>query len=278
MRAAVSPMLVRLADERATGVLVRDHGALYLADGQVVHAESPDAPGLDVLLTARGRLEPGSWADAVARAGSRGEVARFLVDSGQVAGGELEICHLGALFDAAFFALAPASGPTRFRYGVVHWIGRVRPVPTRVVEREAQRRSRLLDSVWPYPAVDTAPLVRCPHTAGRAVGPRRQSLLDLADGVRTPAVVARELGRPAFNTLIEVRRLAAEGLIATPAESSAPGGPAAIPESAAPSEPAALPETAAPRERAAFRDTAEPPSVLDSALLRRLRDALEANL
>lgn len=254
MRAAVSPMLVRLADERATGVLVRDHGALYLADGQVVHAEAPDAPGLDVLLTAGGRLRPDSWADAVAQAGSRRQVARFLVDSGQVAGGELEICHLGALFDAAYFALAPGSGPTRFRYGVAHWIGRVRPVPTQVVEREARRRSRLLDAVWPHPAVDTAPVVPHPRCAGRALSPRRQALLDLADGVRTPAAIARELGRPAFNTLIEVRRLAADGLIETPGENRAPDDPGPPPE--------------------AF----EPPSVLDSALLRRLRDALEATL
>ena len=260
MRAAVSPMLVRLADERATGVLVRDGGTLYLADGQVVHAESPDAPGLDVLLTASGRLRPDSWADAVAQAASRREVGRYLVDSGQVADGELEICHLGALFDAAFFALARASGPTRFRYGVAHWMGRVRPVPTRVVEREALRRSRLLDSLWPHPAVDTAPVQRRPDPAGRALSPRRQSLLDLADGVRTPAAIARELGRPAFNTLIEVRRLAAAGLIGTPDGSgtAAPTGPAA--------------------PAAAAAEATEPPSVLDSALLRRLRDALEATL
>ncbi|NUK50678.1 transcriptional regulator [Streptomyces lunaelactis] len=257
MRAAVSPMLVRLAEERATGVLVRDHGALYLADGQVVHAESPAAPGLDVLLTASGRLASDSWADAVAQAGSRREVARFLVDSGQVGGGELEICHLGALFDAAFFALRPASGPTRFRYGVAHWIGRVRPVPTQVVEREAQRRSLLLDSVWPHPTVDTAPVKRRPEPAGRTLGPRRQGLLHLADGVRTPAAIARTLGRPAFNTLVEVRRLAAEGLIETPAESAAPSGPDTVSEIAG---------------------TGEPPSVLDSAILRRLRDALEATL
>ncbi|WP_406304683.1 transcriptional regulator [Streptomyces sp. NBC_00885] len=255
MRAAVSPMLVRLADERATGVLVRDHGALYLAEGQVVHAESPRAPGLDVLLTASGLLRPDSWADAVAQAGARCEVARFLVDSGQVAGGKLEICHLGALFDAAFFALAPTGGPTRFRYGVVHWIGRLRPVPTEVVEREAKRRSRLLDSVWPHPTVDTAPVERRAHPAARGVSPLRQSLLDLADGVRTPAVIARELGRPAFNTLIEVRRLAADGLIETPEKSALPSRPAA---------PAA--------------EVTEPASVLDSALLRRLRDALEATL
>ncbi|MFI9587329.1 transcriptional regulator [Streptomyces sp. NPDC052236] len=254
MRAAVSPMLVRLADERATGVLVREHGLLYLVDGQIVHAESPAAPGLDVLLTVSGRLRPEQWEDAVAQAGAQCEVARFLVDSGQVADGELEICHVGALFDAAFFALAPGSGPTRFRYGVAHWIGTVRPVPTQVVECEVRRRSRLLDSVWPHPEVDTAPVERSPHTTGLSVSPRQQSLLNLADGIRAPAAIAWKLGRPTFNTLIEVRRLAAAGLIETPAAPAVPTEPTVFPE------------------------IAEPVAMLDSALLRRLRDALEASL
>ncbi|MFD9240891.1 transcriptional regulator, partial [Streptomyces sp. NPDC059556] len=61
----VSPMLVRLAAEKATGALLRDHGTLYLVDGRVVHAESPAAPGVDVLLTNGGRLPPEGWDEAV---------------------------------------------------------------------------------------------------------------------------------------------------------------------------------------------------------------------
>lgn len=251
---AVSPMLVRLAEERATGVLVRDHGALYLEEGQVVHAESPAAPGLDVLLTAGGHLAREGWEDAVARAGARREVARFLVDSGQVADGAMEICHLGALHDAAFFALAPGSGPTRFRYGVGHWIGPVRPVPAVAVAREARRRRGLLDSVWPHPEVDTAPLRCRPVGAGATATRRQRALLALADGVRTPPAIARAVGRPAFNTLIEVRRMAAAGLVETPSEP---------PEH----DTAPLPDWVA-----AF------PTDPDIALLRRLRDALEASL
>lgn len=72
------------------------------------------------------------------------------------------ICHLGAVFDAAFFALSPTSGPTRFRYGVGHWFGTVRPVSAEAVERETVRRRELLDAVWPYAAVDTAPVVPRP--------------------------------------------------------------------------------------------------------------------
>ncbi|GGU10149.1 MULTISPECIES: transcriptional regulator [Streptomyces] len=250
----VSPMLNRLAAERATGALLRDHGTLYLVDGRVVHAESPASPGLDVLLTTGGRLPREGWDEAVDRAGARREVGRFLVDSGRLHDGELEICHLGAVFDAAFFALAPASGPTRFRYGVGHWFGTVRPVSTEAVERETVRRRELLDSVWPYSAVDTAPVLPRPAAPGQTVTPRRRALLAAADGSRTPADIARRLGRPAFHTLLDVRRLAAAGLVETPLE-PLPAAPPAVPTWVG--EVAADP---------------------DVALLRRLRDALEASL
>src|SRR3712207_8455033 len=70
-----------------------------------------------------------------------------LFRSGRLGDGELEICHLGALFDAAFFALTPGSGPARFRYGVGHWFGPVRPVSVADVERETlDRKSTRLNS------------------------------------------------------------------------------------------------------------------------------------
>ncbi|MFG2870878.1 transcriptional regulator [Streptomyces sp. NPDC048338] len=250
----VSPMLVRLAAERATGALLRDHGTLYLIDGRVVHAESPAAPGLDVLLTAGGRLPREGWDEAVDRAGARREVGRFLVDSGRLHGGELEICHLGAVFDAAFFALAPGSGPTRFRYGVGHWFGSVRPVSTEAIERESLRRRELLDQVWPYASVDAAPVLPRAAAPGQTVSARQRTLLAAADGRRTPADIARLLGRPAFHTLLDVRRLAAAGLVVTPLD------PLPAPT---PTLPSWVGEVAA-----------DP----DIALLRRLRDALEASL
>ncbi|MFE3181113.1 transcriptional regulator [Streptomyces violascens] len=249
-------MLRRLVAEHATGALLRDSGTLYLADGQVVHAESLSAPGIDVLLTVSGRLRPESWQWAVDQAGPTGEVGRFLVDSGQVPGGELELCHLGALFDAAFFTLSPSSGPTRFRYGVAHWIGPVVPVPAHAVAREAARRRELLRRLWPHPEVDTAPVVRARNPSGAPVPGRRRALLALADGVRTPQDIARLLGRPAFHTLVDVRRLAAGGAIETPlATIPRPGMPAPVAQASAEAE-----------------------TVADIALLRRLRDGLEAAL
>ncbi|MEU6768782.1 transcriptional regulator [Streptomyces sp. NPDC046853] len=251
---AISPMLMRLAAEEATGALLRDQGTLYLVDGRIVHAESPAAPGIDVLLTAGGALPQQGWQEALSLAGTRHEVGRHLVDSGRITAGELEMCHIGALFDAAFFVLGPASGPTRFRYGVAHWLGRVRPVAAETVERETRRRRVLLDSVWPCPELDTSPVVPRQPAPGQKLTGRQDALLRLADGVRTPTAIAWALGRPTFHTLIEVRRLAAAGLVEPPRTE----------------DPAALPILPVPFPE----DQPEP----DIALLRRVRDALEASL
>ncbi|MFF3495625.1 transcriptional regulator [Streptomyces sp. NPDC002795] len=213
--AGVSPMLTRLADEQATGALIREHGTLYLEDGRVVHAESPATPGMDVLLTTGGAVQAERWSEAVDRAGARQRVGRFLVEQGRLSDGALELCHLGALFDAAYFTLAPSSGPTRFRYGVSHWFGAVRPVPVAAVERESLRRRELLQRIWPERDTDTAPLMRVVRHGEVCVPPRRRRVLDLVDGVRTASQIALALGRPAFHTLVDLRRLAACGLVAT---------------------------------------------------------------
>ncbi|MFZ4133072.1 transcriptional regulator [Streptomyces koyangensis] len=249
-------MLRRLAEERATGALMRESGTLYLADGQVVHAESPATPGIDVLLTAGGTLARAGWWEAVAAAGARQRVAAYLVDSGRVPGGALELCHLGALYDAAFFALAPTSTPARFRYGVSHWIGPVHPVAAGSVERETLRRRELLDRIWPDGAVDTAPLVRLPDAAAAPLTPRRRAVLAAVDGSRSAAEIARGLGRSAFHTLVDVRRLAAAGALDAVRSYGRPEDASSGPRTGAP----VLPEV-----------TPDP----DIALLRRLRDALE---
>lgn len=214
-------MLVRLAEEGATGALLRDTGVLYLADGEVVHAESPAAPGIDVLLTVGGRLRLDTWEEAVDAAGARCRIARHLVDHRRISAAELEISHLETLYDAAFFVLAAGGGPSRFRHGVVHWFGPVRPVRVAEVEHETRRRRGLLDALWPYPQLDTAPVVRRRAARLPPVPRRQRALLELADGVRTPSAIATALGRPAFHALVDVRRLAAAGHCETPARVAA---------------------------------------------------------
>lgn len=268
-KSSVSPMLRRLAAERATGALMRDRGTLYLADGRVVHAEAPDAPTLDVLLTTGGPLPAEGWWEAVAEAGARNGVGRYLVDSGRVPGGTLELCHLGALYDAAFFALGPSSGPARFRYGVSHWFGAVHPVDAQAVERETVRRRELLDRIWPEDDIDTAPLARVaapgadPRSgeapAAAPVTARQRPVLDLVDGLRAAPEIARLLGRPAFHTLVDLRRLAAAGAVAAVRPGGARDASGRLPEPVREWLPQVSPDP-------------------DIALLRRLRDALEATL
>ncbi|WBO65858.1 transcriptional regulator [Streptomyces camelliae] len=244
---ALSPMLTRLAEERATGVLVREHGTLYLAEGRVVHAESPCSPGLGVLLTAHGTLAAAAWQRAAARTADPPQAAELLLESGLLTTGALELCHLDALYDAGYFALAPSSTPGRFRYDNTPRLGPLPSVPVVALERETLRRRLLLHRLWPDPATDSAPLIRADPAAPAPVTSRQRVVLDRVDGVRTATGIARNLGRQAFHTLVDVRRLAAAGHLA-------PVPPAA---------PASLPY---------------PPPVTDPdiALLKRLRDALEA--
>jgi hypothetical protein len=242
---ALSPMLTRLAEERATGVLVREHGTLYLAEGRVVHADSPLAPGLDVLLTAHGTLAATAWQRAAAEASGPLHAAELLLESGLLPTGALELCHLDALYDAGYFALAPSSAPGRFRYDRTPRLGPLPSVPVVALERETLRRRLLLHRLWPDPAADTAPLIRADPVAAAPLTPRQRAVLDRVDGIRTATAIARNLGRQAFHTLVDVRRLSAAGQV--------------VPLPTAPAPPPPFPVT-------------DP----DIALLKRLRDALEA--
>ncbi|GHF59504.1 hypothetical protein GCM10010218_46300 [Streptomyces mashuensis] len=246
--------LDRLAAERATGALHGRGGALYLADGVVVHAESHAVPDVGCRLTVGGRLPAECWEEAVARGGPGHGAGRFLVEHGRLTAGELELCHLSALFDAAYFVLCPLDrtqrGPQRFLREARHWFGPVRPVPVPLLRRETARRARLLERAWPRPEVDTSPVVPVAGRAARETAARgRGAVLAAADGQRTPLQIACTLGRSAFTTLLDVRRLAAAGLVRTP-ERGAPAAPA-------PPRPG----------------TAAAP---DITLLYRIRDALEA--
>ncbi|MEG3627730.1 hypothetical protein [Streptomyces poriticola] len=248
-----SASLAALAADRATGALSGERGVFYLVSGRIVHVESALTPGLRALLTHSGAVAADGWWEAVARDGARHRVGHRLVDSGRVSAGALEVCHLGALFDAAYFALAHDTRPHRFRPGAAHWLGTVRSVPVDAVVRESRRRRTLLERIWPDPAVDVAPLARAPGAGAAELPVRRGRILEQVDGVRTAADIAAALACRTYHTLVELRRLAAGGLVTTasprPAPPPAPGGP----------DPCGT----------AWDDP-------DTALLRRLRDALEA--
>ncbi|MFI8235503.1 transcriptional regulator [Streptomyces sp. NPDC085900] len=304
----VSPMLTRLAAERATGILFREHGTLHLADGLVVHAESPCAPGLETLLTAHGTLAAEVWRQALGETDDDHQAGHLaglrLVDAGLLTLGAFELCRLTALYDAAYFVLAPSSTPGRFRYGTAPAPGHraaVRRVPVAALERETLRRRDLLHRIWPDPVTDEAPLARTDLPAAPALTRRQRAVLVHADGVRTAPDIARALGHLAFHTLVDVRRLAAAGVLAplrpaVPEPPEPPPGPAgegrAAPEPAQPPDPGQpppLPTRGRPPYDAAGPGPAQPapghgmsalteplPPDPHITLLKRLRDALEA--
>ncbi|MER5836276.1 hypothetical protein ABT116_37030 [Streptomyces sp. NPDC002130] len=261
-----SALLSTLAAQGATGALSTESGIVYLATGHVVHVESAVTPDLGDLLTHSGALAPDGWWEAIDRAGRRCRVGRQLVDSGHLAAGALELCHLGALFDAAYFVLAQDGPALRFRPGAAHWLGAVRSVPVDTVLRESRRRRELLHRIWPEPAVDRAPLARVPGPDAADLPARRGRTLAQVDGVRTAAQIATALACRTFHTLVELRRLAAAGLVApvAPLVRAPSPAPAPAPHPApASAEPGPTPRPAAPDEP-------------DTALLRRLLHALEA--
>ncbi|MEV6306436.1 DUF4388 domain-containing protein [Actinoplanes sp. NPDC051861] len=214
-------LLTQVAGERQTGALVvggHPGGAVYVYEGRVVYAESPAAPGVGAMLTSSGRLAGRTWQNALDLGTSTARVGRLLVDQGHLTQGELELCVLGATYDAAYFALSAVTAPVEFLPGATHWLGPVVHIDAAAVNREVRRRTRLLDDIFPNPRVDTAaviPVTRAPRE--RVVLSSLQwELLVHADGQRTPADLALLLGRAGYATIQELRRLAALGLIEVP--------------------------------------------------------------
>jgi hypothetical protein len=214
-------LLTQVAGERQTGALVvggHPGGAVYVLEGRVIYAESPAAPGVGELLTSSGRLASRTWQNALDLGTPTARVGRLLVDQGHLTRGELELCVLGATYDAAYFALSPSAAPVEFLGGATHWLGPVAHIDPAAVDREVRRRTRLLDEIFPDPRVDTAavapvarpPLERITLTA------LQWELLIHADGQRTPADLALLLGKAGYATIQELRRLAALGLLDLP--------------------------------------------------------------
>ncbi|MEU4422778.1 DUF4388 domain-containing protein [Actinoplanes sp. NPDC024001] len=226
--AAPGSLLTQVAGERQTGALVvggHPGGAVYVFEGRIVYAESPAAPGVGALLTSSGRLAGRTWQNALDLGTSTARVGQLLVEQGHLTQGELELCVLGAIYDAAYFVLSSPSAPAKFVPDAAHWLGAVVHVDAAAIDREVRRRVRLLDDILPNPRIDTAPVIpvtRAPRE--RVVLTALQwELLVHADGQRTPADLALLLGRAGFATIQELRRLAALGLIELPAVRAADG-------------------------------------------------------
>ncbi|WP_233617794.1 hypothetical protein [Actinomadura sp. WAC 06369] len=162
-----------------------------------------------------------------------GDVGSFEVAGGAVVHAECrytagEWAEPIALFDAACFLLG-AEGAPRFAEGPVSR-GAARPVTAATLACELRRRRDLLDAAWPSADVDAAPVVPVRRVRRQRVfltGLQAEILLN-ADGRRTPAELARDLGRTVFGCLLSVRGLAAASLVRAvrPGASAEPAGPA----------------------------------------------------
>ncbi|MBB4944809.1 hypothetical protein F4556_000344 [Kitasatospora gansuensis] len=260
----VETALADLAASRATGALYGSAGTLHLADGAVVNAESPAAPDVRALLTGCGRLTGAEWAEQVDAGRKAGRtMAEQLVRSGRVTAGELQLCQLTAVLDAAYVVLSRSEGEIGFAPAPAPMFALARPMTARELRAAVGRRRTLLDRVWPSPQLDSAALHRRPGSVPRGCTRRRRAVLEAADGRRTPAEIALLLGRSAFGTVLDVRHLAARGLIeSAPLLVSAPAP--VLPVAPAPTRSAAPP--------------AYDPSDPHVALLLRIRAGLEARL
>ncbi|MFA1540482.1 hypothetical protein [Actinomadura monticuli] len=206
MHGDICGVLGELEREKRTGVLrVGGDGAFHVDRGAVVRAESRHAPGPADL--------PG--------------------------GPDPELPALLAMFDAAYFLLGSAAEP-------VFTEGPRRGRPTRVtvatLVHEQRRRRARLDAAWPDGRVDAAPVVPVRRVRRQRViltGVQAEILLN-ADGRRTPARLARDLGRTAFGCLLAVRGLAAASLVRTDPPDAPAAAPAEIPAEWAPPDHALL--------------------------------------
>ncbi len=263
--------LTDLAAAGSTGALHGPGGAVHLSGGLVVHAEAPGAATVGHLLTGAGRITVREWEDSLLL--GAGRLAEYLLGSGLVGAGELELARLAATLDGAQDALAQHDGELRFDPAARPVFALARPLSVLELRGAIGRRRSLLDGCWPSAELDRAPLLATGAAPTRRTAVphrRRQALLAAADGTRTAPELARLLGRSTYGTLLDVRQLAAAGLLAAPRPAAVPDPPpAAVSLAAVP--PAAPPDVLLPPGPRSY-DSADP----EVGLLLRLRAALEA--
>lgn len=215
-------LLTGLARERASGsIRLGRTGTVFLADGRVTYMECAQTPGVEDLLAASGRVS-----ETVLRKAQR-EGGDLLVDSGAVTRGELQFCVLGAVLDAALFLLPSKGTRPKFRPGERHWLGAQWYFEVAGLIRECARRQTRLAGLWPTAEYDTSPVVPVPSPRAHRIvlSDLEWEVLVHTDREATPLDLARRLGRPAYSTLLAVRRLASAGLLQAPRA----GEPAELP-------------------------------------------------
>lgn len=231
-------VLEDLAGDEATGALHiggASPGLLHLVGGRVEHASSVKVPGVGDLLTLSGRLPDSVWQAAVEEGGNDARVGELLVGQGHLTEGELQLCVLGVLHDAAYFVLGDEPVQVRFESDRRHWLGPVATVDAGAVLTEVDRRARLLAEIADEPRLDTGPVTPTPRLRRDRIRltALQWELIVHADGRANPTDLARRLGRAGYACLQAVRGLFADGLVRVPGTGATvrPGpAPAAEPQ------------------------------------------------
>ncbi|MBT2228238.1 hypothetical protein [Nonomuraea sp. NEAU-A123] len=216
--APLDTLLAGLARERSTGALrVGRAGTIFLSEGRVTYMECAHTPGVERVLAARGRLPEAALRRLQADGG-----CRRLLEEGPVTLGELQYCVLGAVLDAAFFLLPVGGNRPKFRPGEQHWLGGQWYFDVAGLMRECARRRAYLAQIWPSALLDTAPVRPLPRLPGNGVmlDSVQWEVVTGADAEATPLDLAKRLGRSGYSVLLAVRRMAAAGLLAPPAETA----------------------------------------------------------
>jgi len=235
--AVTGPANSKLADAlrehavaRFSGVLRVDGlpgGIIYLSEGRIAACETPGAPSLEVILLRSRRVPEADWNAAFSAAAmSERALTDVLVERELLGAGELEALLRTALADAIFavvngrvdgWAEAPAADC---------------PLPLDPPARpgwllsEATRRGQVL-AAFSGPALTAQDRAAgAPGTVrGRVVGQGQDEILALADGRRTARDLAFALGRGLYETLFQLSRMRAAGVIVLTSRDREPGPP-----------------------------------------------------
>ena len=250
--------MTRLAEQGGTGVLHAADGSFYFTGGAIVTADCRRTTGLDRLVVEAGVATADDWQ----RAGAG--------DSGHVlAQPRLETLALLAVFDAAYFLLS-APAIAEFEPAPAHWLAPICHIDPRLLVHECERRGDPEAGPWPAELVAREPVVPVRRVRRRriALTGGQAEVLAAADGRRTVAGIAEELGRTSYGCLRAVRDLTLAGLFQPPALSTVSAG--------ADTAPAGTPPLVRRRRRTV---SVAPPdhweSPVDLDVLVRLRTALE---
>ncbi|WP_433731633.1 hypothetical protein ACQP0C_06875 [Nocardia sp. CA-129566] len=210
----VAAELRRLEKERSTGVLCVGDGAFHLANGAITAADCLRTTNLDLLVVAAGVATTEELRRAAA-----GDPHGVLTRT------RLETLALLSVFDAAYFLLATPVVP-EFRPAPPHWLAPVCHIPPRILLHECARRGDPEAEPWPADLVDRAPVVPVRRVRRRRVALTggQTEVLAAADGRRSVAGIARDLGRTSYGALVAVRELTAAGLIEPPDLAPVPAG------------------------------------------------------